>query len=50
MSESPDQTVQPHSGEDGEWFAYGLQAFLKEAKTLARFAHPHIVQPLSART
>jgi formylglycine-generating enzyme required for sulfatase activity len=43
--EALNQTVQPHSGEDGELFAHGLQAFLKEAKTLARFDHPHIVKP-----
>jgi formylglycine-generating enzyme required for sulfatase activity/serine/threonine protein kinase len=39
------QTVRPHSGEDGKVFAHYLQAFLKEAKTLARFDHPHIVKP-----
>lgn len=38
-------TVRTHSGEDKAHYARGLQAFLREAKTLARFDHPHIVKP-----
>jgi hypothetical protein len=38
------QAVHPHYGENGEIFAHGLQAFLNEAKTLARFDHPHILK------
>jgi formylglycine-generating enzyme required for sulfatase activity len=41
------KTVHPHFGEHAEIYAYGLQAFSKEAKTLARFDHPHIVKPLN---
>jgi len=37
-------TVQPYDGDRREMYAYGLQRFLEEARTLARFAgHPCIV-------
>ncbi|MGD9731133.1 MAG: SUMF1/EgtB/PvdO family nonheme iron enzyme [Desulfamplus sp.] len=37
-------TVVPHSIEDGEIFRYGLEAFLLEARTLAKFDHPNVVR------
>lgn len=41
-------TVAPFSGEKGEDFQYGLDKFLDEAKTVARFqGHPCIVSVLS---
>jgi serine/threonine protein kinase len=36
-------TLVPHSGGDRPLFAYGLEQFLGEARTLARFDHPNIV-------
>jgi serine/threonine protein kinase len=36
--------VTPHSGEDGEEFAYGLGQFLLEARTLCKFSHPNVVR------
>ncbi|CAK0768934.1 non-specific serine/threonine protein kinase [Gammaproteobacteria bacterium] len=44
-SRSPDHcTVVPHSAKDKERFAYGLEQFLQEARTLARFSHPNVVR------
>ncbi|MBF0376722.1 MAG: serine/threonine protein kinase [Desulfamplus sp.] len=37
-------TVVPHSREDGEIFRYGLEAFLLEARTLAKFNHASVVR------
>lgn len=37
-------TVLPNSEQDREFFQYGLEIFLQEAKTLARFSHPNIVR------
>ncbi len=37
-------TVQPISEEYGKMYRWGLDRFLKEAKTLAKFKHPNIVR------
>jgi TPR repeat protein/uncharacterized RDD family membrane protein YckC len=37
-------TVKVHAREDGELFRYGLDRFLDEARTLARFDHMHLVR------
>ena len=37
-------TIVPHSREDEESFRYGLEAFLMEARTLARFDHANVVR------
>ena len=39
----PDGTVGPRTGRDAEDYRWGLEEFLKEARTLERFRHPHIV-------
>jgi serine/threonine protein kinase len=39
-----DQTVKPITSDHGENFSWGLNSFLKEAQTLARFSHPNIVR------
>ena len=39
-----DATVKPKSSGDNADFETGLKAFLKEARVLARFRHPNIVQ------
>ena len=38
-----DSTVHPRTGSDFELFQYGLESFLKEARTLVRFKHNNIV-------
>ncbi|PSQ96467.1 MAG: hypothetical protein BRD55_06450 [Bacteroidetes bacterium SW_9_63_38] len=37
-----DATVRPFTGEDEE-FAFGLQQFMEEGRTVARFEHPNLV-------
>jgi serine/threonine protein kinase len=37
-------TVHPYTANDSESFAFGLQQFLNEAATLARFNHPNVVR------
>ena len=39
-------TVQPQSSEAESDYRFGLEQFLREAKTLAKFHHPNIVQVL----
>jgi serine/threonine protein kinase len=43
---SSDYTVSPHSGNQAENFQSGLETFLQEAQTLAKFHHPNIVPVL----
>lgn len=44
---SPDGAIQPRSGADAEQYRLGLEKFLTEARTLARFNHPNIIQVFS---
>lgn len=37
-------TVSPHSQDDGQLFRFGLEQFLSEARTLAKFDHAHVVR------
>ncbi|ABK44429.1 serine/threonine protein kinase [Magnetococcus marinus MC-1] len=46
-SRDQSESVQPNSPEAEETFRWGLDRFLGEARTLARFRHPHIVRVLS---
>ena len=39
-----DASIQPITGERGEQYRWGLDRFINEAQTLARFKHPHIVR------
>src|SRR5262245_2702589 len=39
-----DATVCARTGEQNERFADGLESFIREARTLARFDHPNIVR------
>ncbi len=43
----PDATVQPRSEDQSERYRWGLDRFILEARTLARFDHPNIVRVLS---
>ncbi|MEN8130251.1 MAG: serine/threonine-protein kinase [Pseudomonadota bacterium] len=42
-----DGIVRPRTGSHGELFQYGLESFLKEAKTLVKFKHHNIVLVLN---
>ena len=42
-----DDSVQPVSGEHGDTYHWGLERFMNEAQTLARFKHPGIVRVLA---
>jgi serine/threonine protein kinase len=44
---SGDSTVQPASVDQSEMYNWGLQRFMSEAQTLAKFKHPNIVRVLS---
>ena len=42
-----DSSVHPRTGSHGAFFQYGLESFLKEAKTLVKFKHHNIVRVLT---
>lgn len=42
-----DNTVHSFAGEKGELFRYGLESFLREARTIVKFRHPNIVSVLT---
>src|ERR1700752_3099805 len=42
-----DATVGARTGEHDERYRWGLERFIREARTLARFDHPNIVRVLS---
>ncbi len=44
---SGDSTVQPVSKEQEDMYSWGLERFMSEAQTLAKFRHPNIVRVLS---
>ena len=43
-SRQNDATVHPNTGEHKEIYRWGLDRFLREARTLAKFKHPNIVR------
>lgn len=43
----PDSTVRPRTEELRDRYRWGLERFIQEARTLARFDHPNIVRVLS---
>jgi serine/threonine protein kinase len=43
----PDATVSARTAEHDERYRWGLERFIREARTLARFDHPNIVRVLS---
>ena len=45
--DSDHATVMAHSREDANLFRFGLEQFLHEARTLARFDHPNVVRTRS---
>ncbi|MEI6260157.1 MAG: serine/threonine-protein kinase, partial [Deltaproteobacteria bacterium] len=44
MRETDRLSVTAHTGKDRENFQFGLQAFLEEARTVAKLVHPNIVR------
>jgi hypothetical protein len=42
-----DATVRPRSDDQAERYRWGLDSFIREARTLARFDHPNVVRVLS---
>jgi hypothetical protein len=42
-----DATVRPRSDDQAERYRWGLDRFIREARTLARFDHPNVVRVLS---
>ena len=42
-----DSTVHPKTGEHRSLYEWGMERFIKEARTLAKFNHPNIVRVLS---
>ena len=45
--DSDHASVMAHSREDASLFRFGLEQFLQEARTLARFDHPNVVRTRS---
>lgn len=45
-----DSAVHPQTGEQGKLYEWGLEKFIAEARTLAKFNHPNIVRVLSVFT
>jgi serine/threonine protein kinase len=41
--EAKDLTIQPHTAQSAEEFEDGLQQFMEEGRTIARFDHPNVV-------